>query len=232
MTAQQHFLQPPRTAVWLLSLFILAEQAESIQGDLLEEFSLLVSKSGVASARRWYWRQTMKTVPQLAGVGFRTAPGMTAAAVVGGFLLRKFVGPLIEPAIFAVLEKYQVPEHHFGTYVFFASTGIDIGILITFLFIGFAVALASRQREMVATITLGLIYGVMAVIGFIYVVTTTGHGALLLRFTWTFADCFGIVLAGAIVRMHRLAVLSRPSNASLDKTVHAHSKDRKEKYAE
>jgi hypothetical protein len=64
-------------------------EAESIQDDLIEEFSLLASKSGVASARRWYWRQTMKTVPPLAGVGFRTAPWMTTAAVVGGFLLRE-----------------------------------------------------------------------------------------------------------------------------------------------
>jgi hypothetical protein len=213
MTAQQHFLQPPRTAVWLLSLFTLVEGAESIQGDLLEEFSLLVSKSGVVSARRWYWRQTMKTVPQLAGVGFRTAPWMTTSAVVGGFLLRKLLSPLVEPPIFAFLERYRVFEHHFGTYMFFASTGIDVGHLITFLFVGFAVALVSRQREMVATITLGLIYGVMAVIGFIYVVTTTGHGALLWRFTWIFSDCFVIVLAGAIVRTHRLAVLSRPATA-------------------
>ena len=213
MTSQPHFVQPPRIAVWLLNLFALGEEAESIQGDLLEEFSLLASKSGVASARRWYWRQTMKTVPQLAGVGFRTAPWMTTAAVVGGFLLPKLLGPLVEPPIFAVLERYRVFEHHFGTYMFFASTGIDIGHLITFLFIGFAVALVSRQREMVATITLGLIYGAMAVVGFIYAVTKTGNDALLWRLTWIFADAFAIVTAGALVRMHRLAATSHPSNA-------------------
>jgi len=213
MTSQPHFVQPPRIAVWLLNLFALGEEAESIQGDLLEEFSLLTSKSGVASARRWYWRQTMKTVPQLAGVGFRTAPWMTTAAVVGGFLLRKLLGPLVEPPIFAVLERYRVFEHHFGTYMFFASTGIDIGHLITFLFIGFAVALVSRQREMVATITLGLIYGAMAAGGFIYAVTKTGNDALLWRLTWIFADAFAIVTAGAVVRTHRLAATSHPSNA-------------------
>jgi hypothetical protein len=213
MTSQPHFVQPPRIAVWLLNLFALGEEAESIQDDLLEEFSLLASKSGVASARRWYWRQTMKTVPQLAGVGFRTAPWMTTAAVVGGFLLRKLLGPLVVPPIFAVLERYRVFEHHFGTYMFFASTGIDIGHLITFLFIGFAVALVSRQREMVATITLGLVYGAMAVVGFIYAVTKTGNDALLWRLTWIFADAFAIVTAGAVVRTHRLAATSHPSNA-------------------
>jgi hypothetical protein len=213
MTSQPHFVQPPRVAVWLLNLFALGEEAESIQGDLLEEFSLLASKSGVASARRWYWRQTMKTVPQLAGVGFRTAPWMTTAAVVGGFLLRKLLGPLVEPPIFAVLERYRVFEHHFGTYMFFASTGVDIGHLITFLFIGFAVALVSRQREMVATMVLGLIFGAMAVVGSVYMVTRTGNDAFLWRLTWYFADAFAIVIAGAVVRTHRLAAASRPSNA-------------------
>jgi hypothetical protein len=213
MTSQPHFVQPPRIAVWLLNLFALDEEAESIQGDLLEEFSLLASKSGVASARSWYWRQTMKTVPQLAGVGFRTAPWMTTAALVGGFLLRKLLAPLVEPPIFAVLERYRVFEHHFGTYMFFLSPGIDIGHLITFLFIGFAVALVSRQREMVATITLGLFYGPMAAVGFIYAVTKTGNDALLWRLTWIFADAFAIVTAGAVVRMYRRAATSRPSNA-------------------
>ena len=213
MTSQPHLVQPPPIAVWLLNLFALDEKSESILGDLLEEFSLIASKSEAASARRWCWRQAMKTIPPLAGVGFRSAPWMTTAAVVGGFLLRKLLGPLVEPPIFAVLERYRVFEYHFGTYMFFASTGIDIGHLITFLFIGFVVALVSRQREMVATITLSLIYGVMAVVGFMYVVTTAGHGALLWRFTWVFADAFAIVIAGAVVRTHRLAAPSRRSNA-------------------
>ena len=69
MKSPSEFAQPPRVAVWFLNLFALEEEGESILGDLLEEFSLLVSKSGIASARRWYWRQTVKTLPQLAGVG-------------------------------------------------------------------------------------------------------------------------------------------------------------------
>jgi hypothetical protein len=213
MTSQPHFVHPPRIAVWLLNLFAFAEEAESILGDLLEEFSLLASKSGVAFARRWYWLQTIKTVPQLAGVGVRTAPWLTGAAVVGGFLLRRLVGPVVEPAIFVVLERYQVFEHHFSTYMFFASTGIDIGHIITFLFIGFVVALATRRNEMIITLTLALIYGAMAVVGSVYAVTRTGNDALLWRPTWYFADSFAIVIAGAIVRTHRLAAASRHSTS-------------------
>jgi hypothetical protein len=52
MTSQSQFVQPPRFAVWLLTLFALDDEAESILGDLLEEFSLLASKLGVPFARR------------------------------------------------------------------------------------------------------------------------------------------------------------------------------------
>ena len=107
MTSQSHFVQPPRFAVWLLTLFAPDKEAESILGDLLEEFTLLASKSGVPFARRWYWRQTLKTIFQLAVLGFRTAPWLTAAAVIGGFFLRGVVARLVEPTIFAVIEKYH-----------------------------------------------------------------------------------------------------------------------------
>ncbi len=187
-------------------MFAHTDEAESILGDLLEEFSLLASKSGVPYARNWYWRQTIKTLPRLAGLGFRAAPWMTGTAVAGGFLLRKLVGPLVGSATFAMLERYQVFfEHHFSAYLFFASTGLDIEHLITFLLIGFLVALVAREREMVATTMLALIFVAMAVVGSAYAAIRTGNDALLWRLTWYFADSFVIVVAGAIVRTHRLS---------------------------
>jgi hypothetical protein len=214
MTSQPQFAQPPRIAVWLISLFALSEEAETILGDLLEEFSILASKSGVASARSWYWRQTIKTVPRLAGFGFRTAPWLTAGAVAGGFLLRKLVGPLVGSAIFAVIERYPgYFEHHFSTYVFFASTAIDIGHLITFLLIGFTIALVAKGREMVATMALGLIFGGMAAFAAVYVVTRFGDVTPLSRLAWYFSDALAVVIAGAIVRTRRLAAKARPSAA-------------------
>ena len=156
MMSQSYFVQPPRLAMWLLSLFALDDAAEHILGDLLEEFTRLASKSGLSFARRWYWRQTLKTILQLAVLGVRTAPWLTTASIAGGIYLRKLVGGLVEPSIFAVLERYHVYENHFSTYMFFASTGIDIGHLIIFLLIGFVVAFVARGREMVATMSLGL----------------------------------------------------------------------------
>jgi hypothetical protein len=209
MTSQSQFVQPPRFAVWLLTLFALDDEAESILGDLLEEFSLLASKLGVPFARRWYWRQTLKTVLQLAVLGFRTAPWLTTAAVAGGFFLRKLVAPWVEPPIFAVLEKYHVYEHHFSMYMFFASTGIDIGHLITFLFVGFIVAFVARGREMVATMALGLIFGAMIVVALPVEVMRFGYAMPLSRVMVYFADSLAIVIAGVIVRRHRLGAAAR-----------------------
>lgn len=212
MTSQSEFNQPPRFAVWLLTLFALDNEAESILGDLLEEFSLVASKSGVPSARRWYWRQTFRTILHLAGLGFRTAPWLTTAAVAGGFLLRKLVAPWVERPIFALLEEYQVYEHHFSVYMFFASTGIDIGHLITFLFVGFIVAFVARGREMVATVVLGLIFSAMTVVALPVVVMR--YGAPLAWVTVSFADPLAIVVAGVIVRTHRLRSKARLPQAN------------------
>src|SRR2546429_5624194 len=66
--------RPPSIAARLVSLFGSADQAESILGDLEEEFSDIASKSAAASARRWHWRQSLKTIAQLAGAAVRNAP--------------------------------------------------------------------------------------------------------------------------------------------------------------
>lgn len=212
MTFQPYFIQPPRIATWLINLFTPVEQ-ESILGDLVEEYSHLTSKSGVAYARRWYWRQTVKAIAHLAVTGYRTAPWSTTAVIAGGFLMRRLVGRLVEPAIFAVLERYQVYEHHFDLYRYFASTGIDVGHVIVFLFISCIVALAAKGREMVATIPLALIFGAMALLGSLVMVPRTGDYVFLWRLTWYFADSFAMVIGGVMVRTRRSAATTRPSAA-------------------
>lgn len=79
----------PRLGTWLVELFASAEQAESIPGDFHEEFSDLVSKCGVVSARSWYLRQSLKTVAHLFGSAFRPAPGRIAVAVFLGVALHR-----------------------------------------------------------------------------------------------------------------------------------------------
>jgi hypothetical protein len=87
MVTKSSLMQPLRPAVWLVNLFAPFEQSKSVLGDLLEEFSDLASKFGVASARRWFWRQSVKSVAQLIRSAFPGAPWLTAIPVVGGYQL-------------------------------------------------------------------------------------------------------------------------------------------------
>jgi hypothetical protein len=80
MTSQPDSIQPPRIAAWLVNLFSASQEAESILGDLHEEFSDLRSRSSDAFARNWYWRQSVKTIAHLMGAGFRVAPWSTSGS--------------------------------------------------------------------------------------------------------------------------------------------------------
>lgn len=212
MTSQGYFIQPPRLATWLVDLFSPYEQAEAISGDLLEEFSELASQSGVAIARRWYWRQAVKSIAHLFGSGLRVAPWSTIAAVVGGFLLGRFVFPLPEKAIFGVVQRYQLFDHHFNAYVFFATDGVAIGHVIASMFVGCVVASAAKGREMVATMTLVLVLCAMTGAGLVWV--ARGNAPILWgMLPWYVADWFAIVIGGAIIRTHRSAPPRRPSSA-------------------
>ena len=204
MTSQANFVQPPRIADWLVSLFAAGEEAESLSGDMLEEFSDLASKSGIAFARSWYWRQTRKTLAHLVGNAFRVAPWLTAATVIGGLLLNRLVSGLPERAIFAVLHRYQVFDHHFGVYLFFATDGNAIGHVIASMFVGCVVALAAKGREMVATMTLGLVLCLMTGAA-VLVWVATGQALNLWMLPWYAADWFATVIGGAMVRMRRSA---------------------------
>jgi hypothetical protein len=225
MTSQAGFVQPPRIAAWLVTLFTPAEQAESILGDLLEEYSHVLSKSGVAFARSWYWRQTVKTIAHLAGAGFRGAPWSTAAAVAGGCLLMRFGLMFYGQAMEAVLDRFGVYEHLSdlgrqqpsanvaAAYMFWITRGMLIGRVLVAMLAGGIVAAAAKGREMAATMALGLFLSALGVAGCLMAVAGTGDYEFL--FLWAlpavFADSIPIVVGGAIVRMHRLAATTRPS---------------------
>ena len=213
MTSQPQIVQPPRIAVRLVNLFSSDKEAETIEGDLQEEYTHIASKRGAPFARRWYWRQTAKTIAHLAGTAYRTAPWSTTSAIAGGFLLRRLAARFVEPAIFAVIDRYQIFEHHFSTYKFLASTGIDIGHILVFLFVGCVVALGAKGREMVATMMLGFIFSAMAVVAVLVMVSRTGDDAFLWRLTWYVVDSFAVVIGGGIIRTRRSTATVRSAVA-------------------
>src|SRR5260370_26467355 len=153
---QACFVRPPRIAAWLVELVAPRRDAESILGDLFEEFSDLASKSGLASARRWYWRQSVKTIAHLVGAGFRVAPWIIAAAVVMGFLLLRFGSGLPEKLVVALLRTQRPYSNtRVDAYVLFLAWGILIGRLIESMIIGCIVAFAARDTSLRAATTRG-----------------------------------------------------------------------------
>jgi hypothetical protein len=211
MTSAADFVQPPRIASWLLNLFTPPDEEESILGDLLEEFSLLASKSGVGFARRWYWRQAVKTIADIFGTTFRVAPWSTASVVVGGFLLHRFVSGLPNRLLSAVTDKYLFYwSAHFQAYLWILK-GMWPAQLILSMFVGCVVAFVAKGREMVATMTLVLVQ--FALIGSAWVWVAMHRPMGMAWMLWSCADPCAVVLGGAIVRMLRSGAKPLPSRA-------------------
>ncbi|GAB5518051.1 MAG: ABC transporter permease [Rhodothermales bacterium] len=57
--------RPPRLAIWLLSHFRPRGDLDLLLGDLEEEFHDIQLASGLREARRWFWRQTFRSLPGL-----------------------------------------------------------------------------------------------------------------------------------------------------------------------
>jgi hypothetical protein len=211
MTHPADILQPPRLAVWLISLFAPVEDSQSIAGDLLEEFSCFAAKEGVAFARRWYWRQTVKSLTHLFGRGFRSAPWSTIAAVAGGFLLLRFVSGLPGMLLSALTDRYLAFwSTHFQAYSWMLK-GMLPAHLIAIMFVGAIVALVAKGREMVATMMLALVLSGLIGAAFVWVGM---HRPL--DVSWILsssAEPLVIVMSGALVRTRRSAAASLRSAA-------------------
>jgi hypothetical protein len=211
MISKDSLASPPRLAAWLVGLFTSAQEAESIPADLQEEFSHLALKSGIAVARRWYWRQALRTIAHLSGSAFLGAPWLTTAVVVGGFLLNRLVYWIPGTLLSVVTDRYLLYwSNHFKTYMFMATDGMMIAHFTASLFVGCVVALAARGREMLATMTLGFIRCVLGVAGLL-VWLAMDHGDNV-AFLWVPAlqvvDAVAMAIGGVMVRRRRMAAKS------------------------
>lgn len=201
-----HLFPPPVIAVWLVGFFTPDKQTEAIQGDLLEKFSRLAAASGVAAARRWYWRQSIDTVAHFMGTGLCAAPWLIAVAVLGGCLLLWFGLGWVDIA----LGRLNTTIHVHGLRIFWLPWGIQIGRFLLMMFVGCLVALAVRGREMVTAIALSLVCASLS--GLAYPAWTIGHDAeyaLPVR-VFQFVSSIAILLGAAIVREVRFLAHQHP----------------------
>lgn len=193
--------EPPRVATWLVNLFTTGEEAESMLGDLQEEYSHLALRFGIPYARRWYWWHTGETVAHLFGSGFRDAPWSTTAVVVAGFLLLNFVTGLPDKLLSGVTDRYLMFwSTHFKAYIWVLN-GLPIAHLTAVAFVGCVVALVAKGREMVPTITLALVLCGLSGTALAWVGT---HRPIDVAWMlWLCADPLALVLGGVIVRTRR-----------------------------
>jgi hypothetical protein len=212
MSSKTSFVRPPRFASWLVNLFTLPDE-ESLVGDLLEEFFLLASAAGGRFARRWYWKQTMKTVFHLFLGGLRGAPWSTAAAIVGGFLVSKLANELPDKLLSTLTDRYLTYwSGHFHAYLWVLK-GLFIAHLTVSLFVGCSVALMAKGREVTATMAMGLILCAMICVSSFWIVAGIGDASFLWNLPWFLADPVAIVMGGVIIRARRSTGAVRQSRA-------------------
>jgi hypothetical protein len=198
----------PWLTEWLVNLFAPCDEADSILGDLQEEFSQIRSSAGVGAARRWYSRQTRRTVAHLFFSSLRTSP-LTWAAVIGGLLLLRLTHSAPDWLLSQLTDRYLAYwSNHFAAYVWLLRA-MWIEYLAASLFTGCMVALVAKGREMVATSTLGLILCMMVVVASVSLATSTRNLLSFWSVTTGLSDPVAIILGGIIVRQHRFAAVTR-----------------------
>jgi len=217
-------VQPPFIPKHLVRLFVCGQNAEAIAGDLAEEFVELVSTAGLEYARRWYWRQSAKTVANLAVATFGTASWLMSATIICGFLLLGFALSIPERMIDAVLDWHRhgvIPYYtwpQMQSYLFWLNNAIMAGRLITAMLVGCVVALVAKRREMVATTALGFLW---AIFGSVDLLIWFAKPAPLRTPVWfllvtTYVYPLALVLGGMLVRIVR----SHTARRSEEPTAH------------
>ena len=207
--------QPPRIAVWFVTLFTPAEEEEFIMGDLLEEFSGLAMESGCAFARRWYWRQILKTIIHAGGSALRAAPWLMLVTVIGGCWLIGFATTSSQHAMQRFLDARRTYELHPNAYLFWLKFPLEIGRIIICAVISTFVALAAKRIEMTAVVALALVQVALFIAGAVALIAGGREWLhwFLVMLPWNCLCFIATVISGAIVRICRSRVATRPSPA-------------------
>jgi hypothetical protein len=185
----------------------------TLLGDLVEEFSSLVSQSGLAAARRWYWRHTVKTIAHLAATAFRTAPWSTSAAVGGGFFLIGLASRTSSHAMQSFLDTHRIYDSHPTAYLFWLKFPLETGRVFICALTGVLVAFTVKGRDLIATTSLAAVQIALFFVAVIAVIATGRHWSewFLFMLPWNCLCCLATIVGGAIVRAGRSVGTTRTS---------------------
>jgi len=80
-------MNPGRVSQFLLFAFVGAAEAEFVAGDLAEEFASLANRRGPRVARRWYFRQVVRSILPLLTVRLRSGEFTRALLAAAGAVI-------------------------------------------------------------------------------------------------------------------------------------------------
>lgn len=205
MTSQPSPEQPPRIASWLLSLFAPSDQSESILGDLSEEFSILADQPGSAVARRWYWRQTLKTIVHLNGNAFRTAPARMFLTIFGALWCLGFATRWSAHIMQRFLDAQRLYESHPDAYLFWLTFPLLLGRVVLCTVIGAVIALLARRREMPTVIAFASVQMILFIIGTATLIFNRLHWLPWFddMLPWNLLCAVATVMGGMLVKLWR-----------------------------
>jgi hypothetical protein len=177
-------MRPSRTIESiLLALGASAEYRDDLLGDLAEELDLRARRQGEASARRWYYRESMRAVPHLLHnwwKSLRTKDVVElAGVVVTAYVMLLMVAMFVAAMIRAILTAYGVviapPESLFEHPLFFAlAAGFGAASSV---FGGFVAASLHPRAPLIGALALGVAWSMVGVVALV----VTGSGPLWYR---------------------------------------------------
>lgn len=149
---------PPRLGLSLLKVLLSSDEYDAAVGDVIEEFTDRARVSGVTTARRWFWRQTWKTIGHFLLGQFRETPVVTAATIVAALLLLYSKEPA-SLAVKVILANYH-PYSYVSAPTFWFFFDIPIASFLTPLLICWLSLMVSKGREMAVMLTVSLLSAV------------------------------------------------------------------------
>lgn len=136
MGGDMSFQAPPRFAALLLVLILPEREKETLRGDLVEEYNLVVASLGERRARRWYWKQMARSVAPLLWASFRRGDWLkTLGAVTAGYVI---VVTLVATGEYALSEIFPAPTR------LYAVISLLIGFPVMFVAGYFVARIRSR----------------------------------------------------------------------------------------
>ena len=164
-------IAPPRIATSLLEgLGADQEFRDAVIGDLAEEFAIRLEYDGVDAARRWYYREVIRTAPHLLrNWAWRLRPrevARVAGVVLASYVTVAMIGALIAKIVMSVTAAFDVAltlQRLPLTNPIMLAAALFLGLLPS-TFGGYVAARFDAKSPLISALALGMMWASAAAI--------------------------------------------------------------------